>query len=188
MHSGPITSWKKYGKHKAFTLVEILVVISIIALLMGILAPALNKARVLALRTVCKSNLYNIALGFRMYLDQNQDIMPPASMLPSFVGPNDPAYKPAITEFLLPYLSEPKTFKCRADKKGYFLKEGSSYEYNHRLGGKPVSRSHFVQRHGEKERNIEVMYDYESFHGKPGKSGAKNYLYADGHIGDLSKQ
>ncbi|MFC1676495.1 type II secretion system protein [Planctomycetota bacterium] len=187
MHSGPITTSNKRHKHKAFTLVEILVVISIIALLMGILTPVLNKAKVLAYRTVCKSNLYNLSLAFRMYLDGNRDIMPPASMLPSLEDPNDPAYKPPITEFLLPYLSEPKTFKCRADKKGYFQKEGSSYGYNHRLGGKPVSQSRDVQR-GEEERNIEVMYDYVPFHGEPGRPGATNYLYADGHIGDLRKQ
>jgi prepilin-type N-terminal cleavage/methylation domain-containing protein len=174
---------------KAFTLIELLVVISIIALLMGIIAPVVSKARASALRAVCMSNLHNLALAFRMYLDDNRNIMPPACQLPSLEDPNDPSSKPAITEFLLPYASEPEVFKCPADRvKKFYLKEGTSYEYNDRLGGKPVSKSHLVESHGERESNIEVLYDYEPFHGKPGERGARNYLYADSHIADLRRQ
>jgi type II secretory pathway pseudopilin PulG len=169
--------------------VELLVVIGIMALLLGILAPALSKARASALRAVCKSNLHNLALAFRMYLDENRDIMPLAAQLPSLEDPNDPAGKPPISEFLLPYLSQAEIFRCPADKiKKYYLTEATSYEYNARLGGKPISKSHLVESHGENERNIEVMSDYEPFHGKAGERGAKNYLYGDGHIGDLTRQ
>lgn len=167
---------------------ELLVVISVIALLMGILMPVLHTARSAGLRTVCKSNLRNIGLAFRMYLDDNGEVMPPASGFPSLEDPEDPTSKPPITDFILPYLSEPKTFKCPADRvKKYFLSEGSSYGYYSRLGGKRISQSRWAER-GEKERNIHVMYDYEPFHGKRGKPGAKNYLYADWHVGDLKTQ
>ncbi|MBN1362514.1 MAG: prepilin-type N-terminal cleavage/methylation domain-containing protein [Sedimentisphaerales bacterium] len=57
---------------KAFTLIELLVVIAIIALLMGIIMPALHKAREGARETVCKSNLRNIGLGLTMYLQENE--------------------------------------------------------------------------------------------------------------------
>jgi prepilin-type N-terminal cleavage/methylation domain-containing protein len=174
---------------KGFTLVELLVVISIMALLLGILAPALSKARASALRAACMSNLHNLALAFRMYLDDNRNIMPPACQLPSLEDPNDPARKPPITKFLLPYASESEVFRCPGDKvKKFYLKEGTSYEYNHRLGGKPVSKSRRVVKRGERESNIEVLYDYEPFHGKPGEPGARNYLYADSHIADLRRQ
>jgi len=54
-----------------FTLIELLVVIAIIALLLAIILPALETARRMARRTVCKSNLKQIALGWGLYLDDN---------------------------------------------------------------------------------------------------------------------
>ncbi|OHB57616.1 MAG: hypothetical protein A2Y12_17895 [Planctomycetes bacterium GWF2_42_9] len=52
---------------KAFTLVELLVVISIIALLLAILMPSLNKARENAKRAVCSSNQRQLGIGLTMY-------------------------------------------------------------------------------------------------------------------------
>ena len=52
-----------------FTLLELLIVIAIIAILAGLLLPALNFARLLANGAVCQSNLKNLALAANMYSD-----------------------------------------------------------------------------------------------------------------------
>ena len=61
----------------AFTLVELLVVIGIIAILMSLLMPALAKAREQARRTHCASNMRQCMLGFFMYANENQGKLPP---------------------------------------------------------------------------------------------------------------
>jgi prepilin-type N-terminal cleavage/methylation domain-containing protein/prepilin-type processing-associated H-X9-DG protein len=63
-------------RRRGFTLVELLVVIGIIALLMSILLPALNRARESAKRTQCLSNLRQIGLAFGMYTAQNKGNLP----------------------------------------------------------------------------------------------------------------
>ena len=71
-------------KKKGFTLVELLVVIAIIALLMGILMPALAKVRQLAQRMVCGTNLSGIGKSILIYTNDNEDEYPRAGRAGSY--------------------------------------------------------------------------------------------------------
>ena len=69
-------------RRKGFTLVELLVVIAIIALLMGILMPALARVRQLAFRMTCGTNLAGIGKAMLLYANDYDDELPRAAVAP----------------------------------------------------------------------------------------------------------
>lgn len=83
-------------KNKGFTLVELLVVISVIAMLLAILIPTMRKAQEQARFIICKSNFQTYGLAIAMYLQSNKDSFPhPLYCLYSRNTFTDPAYKAA---------------------------------------------------------------------------------------------
>jgi len=74
------TRWRsaksRAARATAFTLIELLVVIAIIAILAALLLPALSKAKALSRKALCISNLKQVSLTTRMYVDDNNDHLP----------------------------------------------------------------------------------------------------------------
>ena len=69
----------RQSKNEAFTLIELLVVIAIIAILAGMLMPALGRAKEAGRRISCVNNLRQIGLAFQMDVDENDGVLPTPS-------------------------------------------------------------------------------------------------------------
>lgn len=103
----------KRKTHRAFTLVELLVVIGIIAVLIGILLPALSKARQQAFSLKCMSNLRQLGIAFAGYENAYKGKIPYPTTTLAVNGVSDPGqgtlWYNAVDAFLRPYGTDGKT-------------------------------------------------------------------------------
>lgn len=118
---------------RAYSLVELIVVISIISLLAVLLLTVMAQVRTASQSTRCMSNLHNIAVAFSMYANDNDGRYPtPVAVSHSWES------------LLERYISNKATFACPADTE-VFPSVGSSYDWRDTpdplttLAGRPIS-------------------------------------------------
>lgn len=187
---------------KGFTLVELLVTISIIAVLAALLLPAISKARDKAETATCSQNLRQIGAGVLAFAGENQGLCPIAGSTVPRGATDAQTGKPGWTEQLDSYLGEnTKVYRCPGSARvipnnatySYFLGTRAAYEETggfaalnlykldapskYILGG-DVTANLFTATDADKDDYTQNPFaDRAPFH-----AGRTNILFADGSV------
>jgi prepilin-type N-terminal cleavage/methylation domain-containing protein len=101
------------SKQRAFTLVELLTVLAIIAALSALLLPVFRTAKASSQKTTCLSNFHQAGLATSLYLNDFDDRYTPVSYRPG--TPPNPANDRTWVQLVLPYLRSFSIFTCPSD-------------------------------------------------------------------------
>jgi len=111
---------KVHKGRRGFTLIELLVVIAIIAILIGLLLPAVQKVREAAARMSCSNNLKQIGTGIHNYASANQDKLVPAMAGWTAASGNNGYPGGNFQWHLLPYIEQDNIPKTLANNGIYY--------------------------------------------------------------------
>src|SRR6266550_1378028 len=108
-HSAPPVEFP--SRRPAFTLIELLFVIAIIAILIGLLVPAVQKVREAAARAQCTNNLKQMSLASANCADTNGQLLPPGDGLYPSTTPSANNSYASVFFHILPYIEQDNAYK-----------------------------------------------------------------------------
>lgn len=191
------------ASRQGFSLIELLVTISIIAIVIGILIPTLPRVYDSAHRAGCQANLHSIWQGCLMHLHDHKDVFPEAKYMPDpwLSGDTNPSLNTALAGYLEG--EDSKVWECPGDSDVYgyeYTNDGkdltclSSYTYSAGLSGQTIEGSFYVRFLGFQPDEVVVLRDFDggSFETQAGDEvrvdffhNDRNFIFGDGHVGAL---
>jgi prepilin-type N-terminal cleavage/methylation domain-containing protein len=166
----------------AFSLIELMVTVAIIAILAALILPALGRAKESGRSTFCQGNLHQIGLALQIYVEESKNRMP--TMYDKSADTNFQTNLATIDVVLSNQLGSLQVLCCPSDNAQVFQQTGSSYAWNTLVNGQDADHLQIFAT-AYALTKIPLVYDKQSFHASLGPKNAVNYLYADEHIKNL---